>query len=112
MMEGVRYEHLESDGGSKFTRNVQIDSDVTLERGMLLAGCGSGSEVTVSIAGAGDTDSALYIAACDGSGTSVATVYERGRFNRSGIKLAEGVSLEEYEGELRRQGFVLTEVLR
>lgn len=112
MMEGARYEHLESEGGSKFTRNVLIDSGTTLERGMLLAGVGSGSDVTVSMAGAGDTDSALYIAASDASGSSVATVYERGRFNRSGIKLAEGVTLEPFEGELRRQGFVLTEVLR
>ena len=94
-------------------RAVKISSDTTVERGMLLAGVYDGSDVTVHIATAADATngSGLFIAYGDDSNDTVTVAYDNGLFNRSAIKLSEGLDIGNFELEMRRQGLLLTEVI-
>lgn len=109
---GAEYDSLM--GGASIdtrVRNVKISSDTTIVRGQLLAGAYDGSDVTVHIATAADATNGneLFIAATDDEEVTVTTAYSSGEFNRSAILTDEDIN--EFEGELRRQGIMLTEVM-
>lgn len=113
-LPGASYDSLI--GGAEiplFNRNVLVSSDTTLERGMLLYGTGLGSDTTVQPVTATNPTWGipLFIAAEDCSGETRTTVFTNGRFNRSAIKLSEGVQLEPYELEMKSQGLYLTEAI-
>ena len=113
-LPGAGYDRLI--GGAEvplFNRNVLVSSDTTLERGMLLYGTGVGSDTTVQpVTNANPTwGIPLFIAAEDCAGATRTTVYSNGRFNRSAIKVAEGVELGSYELEMKSQGLYLTEAI-
>lgn len=110
-LEGASYDNLlAGDGGELLTRNVRISSDTTVERGALLAGGFDGTGTTVHLATTADSVGAeLFIAAADSASIEVITVYDSGRFNRRAVKTT--APLGAFEGEMRRQGLRLTEVI-
>jgi len=95
------------------TKNVKVKSDAQIERGMLLA---EGSDSVVAPATVSDTDKPLFIASEDfevGSDTGVVTtVYTSGRFNRSKIKVSEGVDINKFEEPLRKVDILLTDIIQ
>ncbi len=93
-------------------KNVKFGSNAVIERGMLLA---EDSDSVVAPATASDTNKPLYIAKSDfeaGSDTGVIdTVFSRGLFNRSKIKVSEGVDINDFEEPLRKVNILLTDII-
>lgn len=114
-MVGANYEVLECGTCAPvIIRNMIVSSDTTVERGMLLAGMWDGFDVTVGAATAADTAGGtdLYIAVRDEpTGSTVTSGYANGVFNRHAIKVGEGLKVEMFEHEMRKQNMILTEVL-
>ena len=110
-MVGAVYDSLIGGTAPMIVRNVKVSSDTTIERGALLAGAFDGSDVTVHIATAADATNGneLFIAATDDEGVTVTTAYASGQFNRSAIKTT--LDVNKFEGEMRRQNIILTEVI-
>lgn len=113
-MTGACYDSLMGGAEGRYDLNwLKTSSDTTIERGALLAGGYDGSDVTVHLATASDTvDTGLFVAAhTKPAGLEFLTGYSSGVFNRAAIKLGEGLKVEDFELELRRQQIRLTEVL-
>ena len=111
-MEGASYDSLKGSGQGMYRmRWLKIDSGTTIARGALLAGGWDGSGTHVHLATSVDTTgSELFIAAKDvNEKEERVTGYGSGVFNRSAIKLNEGLKLEDFELEMRRQDLLLTE---
>lgn len=87
--------------------NVSLTSGATVERGALLAG----ENGLYSLAGAGDVDKSLMIAAQDftaDSLNSVTQAYSAGLFTREKIILGDSLSADTFEQSLRVQNIHLT----
>ena len=93
------------------TKNVKAGNGAEIKRGMLLADNG-GVAAPVTAA---DTDTTLFIASEDFEADSntgvVTTVYTSGRFNRSKIKVGEGIDINDFEEPLRKVDIILTDVI-
>ena len=78
-------------------------------RGTLL----SGTDNAYSICAAGETATAIlaHYVLSDEGGEETVTVYTRGLFNRDGITVADGDTIEAHEEELRSVGIYLTHVI-
>lgn len=113
---GVREDILEAagDGIPKFLNNINVASDTTVQRGMLMAA--SAPTGTFSLAGAGDTNKYFAIARDDFEADSSHTVCQAwvsGRFHREAVITAGGSDttvLEALEPEMRRQNLHLTSI--
>lgn len=111
--EGVTWDDLQAagDGISTFTRNIEVGSDTTVERGMLMAA--STPTGVYSLAGAGDSGKFFAIARenfeADSSHT-VTTAFTMGRFHAPKVITTGGSDtsvLAALEPELRRQNLHL-----
>lgn len=90
-------------------RNIEVGSDTAIQRGMLL----SADKTFGEFAPVEDSDTAkvFVIAAADFQADSdlhVTQAYSSGKFNREKVILAEGLNIDDYENELRRQNILLT----
>ena len=92
-------------------RNVKVANDAKIERGMLLAE----NDGIAAPATAADTDTTLFIASenfeADSDTGVVTTVYTSGRFNRSKIKVGEGIDINDFEEPLRKVDIILTDII-
>ena len=109
----VGYEADELQGGVEYaleTYVVNVESGASISRGDLLAGMSMSG--VFSIAGASDASKVLMIAAEDfvADSLNTATVaYGSGKFNRDKITFGgTSLSIDPFEGELRKQGIILT----
>lgn len=110
---GVTDDNLEAagDGVPKFIRNVDVGSDTTIQRGMLLAASTPAGEY--HLASALDTGSFFAIARDDFEATSENTVcqaWTMGRFHAPSVITTGGSDttiLNTLEPELRRQNIHL-----
>lgn len=109
--DGIKRDELMggADGIPVSIRNVEVSSDTTIQRGMLLA-----SATTFGVfapATSSDTSKVLVIAEKDFTADSdlhVTQAYTSGKFNREKIIL-DG-NIDDFENELRKQNIILTSI--
>ena len=109
--DGIKRDELMggADGIPVSIRNVEVSSDTTIQRGMLLA-----SATTFGVfapATNSDTSKVLVIAEKDFTADSdlhVTQAYTSGKFNREKIIL-DG-NIDDFENELRKQNIILTSI--
>ena len=92
-------------------RNIEVASDTTIQRGMLL-----GSPTTFGVFSQpadSDTSKVFVIAKEDFTANSdlkVTQAFSSGKFNREKIILDESLNIDDFENELRRQNIILTSI--
>ena len=92
-------------------RNIEVASDTSIQRGMLLSSdstFGIFSQPTDS-----DTSKVFVIAEKDftaDSDSQVTQVYTSGKFNREKIILNEGLNIDDFEEVLRKENIILTSI--
>jgi len=97
-------------GGGEFpvkVDNISLTSGAAVERGYLLAGTSG----VYSLAGSGDVDKNLCIAATNFTADSLNAVtqaYTAGYFNREKITVGDSLTADTFEQSLRRQNIHLT----
>ena len=94
-----------------FTRNIEVDSDTQLERGMLL--CSDETFGTFEPVDSTDTAKVFVIAENDFTADSdhtVTSAYTSGIFNRERIKLKTGLDIKTFEEALRKENIHLTKI--
>ena len=102
-----------ADGIPMSIRNIEVGSDTTIQRGMLL----SSDKTFGTFAPVADSDTAkvFVIAEKDFAADSdlkVTQAYTSGKFNREKIILDENLNIDDFENELRRQNIILTSIKR
>lgn len=93
-------------------RNIEVASDTTIQRGMLL---NSSTTFGVFAPADSDTTKVFVIAEKDFTADSDHTVtqaYTSGKFNREKIILDEGLNIDDYEESLRKVDIYLTSIKR
>lgn len=114
--DGIKRDELVggADGIPMSIRNIEVGATAEIERGMLLASAdvfGTFAPVTSK----SDASKVLVIAAEDFTADEkhlVTQAYTMGKFNRERIKLADGLNIDDFENELRRQNIHLTSIKR
>lgn len=99
------------DGIPVSLRNIEVASDTTIQRGMLLAS--DKMFGTFSLATNSETSRVFVVAASGFTSTSdsfVTQAYSSGKFNREKIILGENLNLDDFEPELRKQNIHLTSI--
>ncbi len=93
-------------------RNIEVASDTTIQRGMLLS---SATTFGVFAPADSDTTKVFVIAEKDFTADSDHTVtqaYTSGKFNREKIILSDGLNIDDYEEPLRKVDIYLTSIKR
>ncbi len=111
--DGIKRDELMggADGIPVSIRNIEVSTDTTIQRGMLLA-----SATTFGVfapATSSDTSKVLVIAENDfvaDSDHTVTQAFTSGKFNREKIILDESLNIDDFEVELRRQNIILTSI--
>lgn len=111
--DGIKRDELcgGADGIPMSIRNIEVGSDTTIQRGMLLS-----SATTFGVfAPVADTDTSkvFVIAEKDFQADSDHTVtqaYTSGKFNREKIILDESLNIDNYEETLRKENIILTSI--
>ena len=97
------------DGIPVSKRNIEVGSDTTIQRGMLL-----GSAESFGTFSAASSDSAVLVIAAEDfvadSDHTVTQAYTSGKFNREKIKLSAGLNIDSFEEVLRREDIILTSI--
>lgn len=93
-------------------RNIEVASDTTIQRGMLL-----GSATTFGVfAPATDTSTKVFVIAekdfTADSDHTVTQAYTSGKFNREKIVLDESLNIDDFEEQLRKVNIILTTIKR
>ena len=111
--EGVARDELMggADGIPVSIRNIEVASDTTIQRGMLL--CSPSTFGVFSQPADSDTSKVFVIAEKDFTADSdlkVTQAFSSGKFNREKIILDESLNIDDFENELRRQNIILTSI--
>ena len=93
-------------------RNIEVASDTTIQRGMLLS-----SATTFGVFEPADSDTAKVFVVAEKDFTAdsdhtVTQAYTSGKFNREKILLNEGLNIDDYEEPLRKVDIYLTSIKR
>lgn len=110
--DGIKRDELMggADGIPVSIRNIDVASDTTIQRGMLL----SASSTFGVFAPAADTSTKVFVIAekdfVADSDHTVTQAYTSGKFNREKIILDENLNIDNFEVELRRQNIILTSI--
>ena len=93
-------------------RNIEVASDTSIQRGMLLS---SATTFGVFAPADSDTNKVFVVAEKDFTADSdlhVTQAYTSGKFNREKIILNEGLNIDDYEEALRKVNIILTSIYK